>query len=103
MTVSGVARMMQRHGELAGVPDLHPHRFRHSFAHQWLSEGGGEGDLLAGWRSQDMLARYGARAADERALGRAPATEPRGSAVTRAVAAWSGDQRALDRCSVRGC
>ena len=64
-----VLRMVKRRGEQAGVPNLHPHRFRHSYAHDKLSRGMQEVDLmrLAGWRSRTMLSRYGAAAADDRA------------------------------------
>jgi site-specific recombinase XerD len=69
MTSSGVAQMLNRRAAAAGVAGMHPHRFRHTFAHQWLSAGGNETDLqrLAGWRSSQMVGRYGRSAAAERA------------------------------------
>ena len=66
---SGITQLLKRRSAEAGVEGIHPHRFRHTFAHQWLAEGGQEGDLIniAGWQSDAMLRRYGASAAAERA------------------------------------
>ena len=52
------------------MPDVHAHRWRRSFAHEWKLAGGDTADLmvLLGWLSEDMPRRYGASAAAERAM-----------------------------------
>ena len=56
LTASGVYQMIKDRGAAVGLPDLHP-LLRHTFSHDWLANGGSEGDLmrLAGWKSRAML------------------------------------------------
>lgn len=70
LTISGIAQMLERRCKEAGLPHINPHQFRHTFAHVWRADGGDETDLmrLMGWRSRQMLVRYGESAADERAI-----------------------------------
>jgi integrase len=69
LTGKGVADMLERRCRAAGVPRIHPHAFRHGWAHDLLAAGANESDVerLAGWSSPLMVRRYGSSAADERA------------------------------------
>jgi site-specific recombinase XerD len=69
LTANGITQMLRRRGAKAGVPGLHPHMFRHTFADRWLDAGGSETGLMdiAGWKSRQMVGRYAAARRAERA------------------------------------
>lgn len=69
LTDSGLRQMLDRRCDDAGIAHINPHRFRHTFAHEAKSRGMSDGDLMAvaGWQSAQMLHRYGASAAADRA------------------------------------
>ncbi|MFD3310109.1 tyrosine-type recombinase/integrase [Streptomyces sp. NPDC058694] len=69
ITIWGVGTMLKRRCAEAGIEPLHPHQFRHTFAHQWKVNGGNEDDLMriTGWTSRQMLSRYASSAGAERA------------------------------------
>lgn len=71
LKASGIKRLISTLKAKAGLTDLRPHMFRHTFAHDWLDSGGSEHDLmrLAGWTSTTMLDIYGAERAQQRASG----------------------------------
>jgi integrase/recombinase XerC len=70
LAANGIKIMLRRRGRQAGVSNVHAHRWRHTYAHEWKLAGGDTGDLmlLLGWASDDMPRRYGASAAAERAM-----------------------------------
>lgn len=76
---TGLAELIRGRGRQAGITgSLHPHMFRHAYAHSMLAGGMQEHDLMAiaGWKSPAMLARYAASTRQERAIKAAKALSP---------------------------
>ncbi|MCD0450793.1 tyrosine-type recombinase/integrase [Actinocorallia sp. API 0066] len=63
-------QMFKQRGAAAGMPWLHPHILRHTFAGRWLEAGGSENGLLAsaGWSSRAMIDRYSRSTSQKRAI-----------------------------------
>lgn len=69
LTAHGLYAMLVERGRQAGL-QVHPHQFRHLFAHAWKASGRSDADLmrLGGWQSAEIMQRYGRVLADERAV-----------------------------------
>jgi site-specific recombinase XerD len=69
LTESGIKDLIDKRCELAGVPHIHPHQFRHTYSDEYLRKGGEEGDLmqLNGWKTRAMVDRYAAKQKADRA------------------------------------
>jgi integrase len=66
-------RALQRRARAVGIDRFYPNLLRHTAATRWLAAGGSEGGLMAvaGWRKREMLDRYTAATAAERAADEA--------------------------------
>ena len=66
-------RALAHRAKLAGIAGFYPHKLRHTAATRWLAAGGSEGGLMAvaGWKQRQMLDRYVAATASERAADEA--------------------------------
>jgi site-specific recombinase XerD len=69
LTGNEIYHTLRRRAAQAGLR-VHPHQLRHTWASHMLGAGHSEGDVMAlgGWASRDMLNRYGASAASDRAI-----------------------------------
>lgn len=75
---TGLRKVVAERSTAAGLEGVHPHLFRHAYAHSMLDAGMQETDLMAvaGWKSRDMVARYAAETRATRAIKAARALSP---------------------------
>lgn len=66
---SALQRSLASRAQTAKIDRFHPHLLRHTAATRWLAAGGSEGGLMAvaGWKTREMLDRYVAATAADRA------------------------------------
>lgn len=71
LTHDGIYNVVKRRAIAAGLDPalVHPHTFRHSFAHSLKGNGASDEDILrlGRWRDSKMVRKYGAALAQERA------------------------------------
>jgi site-specific recombinase XerD len=75
---TGLAKLVRERAAAAGLEGVHPHLFRHAYAHAMLDAGMQETDLMAvaGWKSRAMVARYAASTRAQRAIKAARLLSP---------------------------
>ena len=75
---TGLAQLIRTRAAAVGLEGVHPHLFRHAYAHSMLAAGMQETDLMevAGWKSREMVARYARSTRAERAIKAARALSP---------------------------
>ncbi|MGB3356031.1 MAG: tyrosine-type recombinase/integrase [Mycobacterium sp.] len=73
LAYAGANRALRKRAADAGITRFHLHLLRHTFASRWLAAEGTEGGLMAvaGWRRREMLDRYVAATASDRAAAEA--------------------------------
>ena len=69
LRANSILQLVRRRGRQAGLPALFVHQLRHTAIHDQLAAGASESNVMRrmGWTGRDMLARYAASTADERA------------------------------------
>ena len=70
LSYHGIYFAVERIGELVGIPDLHPHQFRHSYATNLLLQGLDpiHAKRLIGHQSEKAFRRYTLRSEQEAAI-----------------------------------
>lgn len=70
LTYWGLDSMLTRRAEIADVPAVNAHMWRHLWARSFLRDGGDRGNLkvLGGWRSNEMVEHYTSEDEADRAL-----------------------------------
>jgi site-specific recombinase XerD len=78
LTPSGIKQVTVRRARQAGLQDVHPHAFRHTFAHALKRAGAADEIVMAlgGWRSTKVMVSYGRTLASERAVAAHKALSP---------------------------
>jgi site-specific recombinase XerD len=73
LAYAGLNRALGGRAAHAGIAGFHLHKMRHTAATRWLRAGGTEGGLMAvaGWARREMLDRYVAATASDRAADEA--------------------------------